>query len=143
MPESTPTMVFDTRAQTIVGVDSGIAWKSAVRKNATGLTGKKRKRKESVTRLFVCETIVSLARPQFSSGCWRARPRLPITQSAGVLRRDNASCHDRGTTRRCAPRWRLGSAALSWKRSEEATSELQARLHLACRVLLDTNKFTR
>src|SRR5437667_6745283 len=24
----------------------------------------------------VCATIVSLARPQFSSGCWRSRPRL-------------------------------------------------------------------
>src|SRR2546429_662813 len=35
MPESTPTMVCARVSKTIVGVDSGIAWKSAVRKNAT------------------------------------------------------------------------------------------------------------
>src|SRR5467141_2372200 len=69
-----------------------------------------RKQKNGVTLLCVCGAIVSLARQQFSSGCWRARPRPPITQSAGALQRDSASCRDRGTARRCAPRCRRAKA---------------------------------
>src|SRR5216683_3132997 len=92
----------------------GIEWKTALEKNTPTLLREETERL-GVTRLFVCDvcaTIVSLARPQFLSGCWRSRPRLPITQSACALRRDSASCRDRGTARRCAPRCRLESAVL-------------------------------
>src|SRR2546422_6617288 len=41
----------------------------------------------------------------------------------------------------CRPRWisRPGPWA-SWRRSEEHTSELQSRLHLVCRLLLEKKK---
>src|ERR1700704_5577946 len=39
---------------------------------------------------------------QFSTGCWRARLPRPTARSARDLRRDSASCRDRGTTPRCA-----------------------------------------
>src|SRR2546429_7335272 len=38
--------------------------------------------------------------------------------------------------------WRLGSAAQLPPRSEEHTSELQSRLHLVCRLLLEKKKNT-
>src|SRR2546422_11152437 len=36
--------------------------------------------------------------------------------------------------------WRRGSVIASWLRSEEHTSELQSRLHLVCRLLLEKKK---
>src|SRR5687768_9574722 len=39
------------------------------------------------------------------------------------------------TRRRCCRCWRAASSP--WRRSEEHTSELQSRLHLVCRLLLD------
>src|SRR2546422_8875108 len=43
------------------------------------------------------------------------------------------------------PRWRVFSADVKlqralWERSEEHTSELQSRLHLVCRLLLEKKK---
>src|SRR5258706_5114081 len=110
---------MDRRTQTIAVMDFRVEWKSA-RKKKRRPHGE-RKRKDCVTRLFVCETIVSIALPQFSSGCWQARRHLPIAQSAGALQQDNASCHDRGTGRRCAPRCRLESAVLPWKQESSHT----------------------
>src|SRR2546422_1604252 len=52
--------------------------------------------------------------------------------------------------RSCARGWQLGAVLLScqsqaedsiiWARSEEHTSELQSRLHLVCRLLLEKKK---
>src|SRR5205809_4890231 len=39
----------------------------------------------------------------------------------------------------CLPRWQGGGRALM-QRSEEHTSELQSRLHLVCRLLLEKKK---
>src|SRR5256884_5523748 len=41
--------------------------------------------------------------------------------------------------RRKRPR-SAAASILAWRRSEEHTSELQSRLHLVCRLLLDKNK---
>src|SRR2546422_6840229 len=41
----------------------------------------------------------------------------------------------------CCPSWsRLDKSAIRRKRSEEHTSELQSRLHLVCRLLLEKKK---
>src|SRR5256884_2216738 len=104
--------------------------------------GRKKKRNGWVTLLCVCDAFVWIARQQFSSSCWRARPLLPATQSARAPRQDNASCPGRGTARRCAPRCRGMKRCLAEgrERSEEHTSELQSRLHLVCRLLLEKKK---
>ena len=59
-----------------------------------------RKWKDRVARLFVCETIVSIALPQFSSGYWQARRHLPIPQSAGHRQSWIARCNDGWWSRR-------------------------------------------
>src|SRR5256884_5360918 len=42
----------------------------------------------------------------------------------------------------CSPRWPTSSTPTTWmsSRSEEHTSELQSRLHLVCRLLLEKKK---
>src|SRR2546429_8074534 len=79
----------------------------------------------------------------------------PRTSSAGAMRplmaacyapaRDRASCHrvDPGPARLGAPVCRADSGAVALRsgdRSEEHTSELQSRLHLVCRLLLEKKK---
>src|SRR2546429_2037967 len=39
--------------------------------------------------------------------------------------------------------WCKGGIMVSWKRSEEHTSELQSRLHLVCRLLLEKKRKRR
>src|SRR5215472_4067605 len=103
------------RQQRIAAEDCGIERKTVVKENTNvALLGMKKKEAERlVTLLCVCDAFVWIARQQFSSSCWRARLHLPITRTARAPRRDNASCPDRGTTRRCVPRCRRESAVLS------------------------------
>src|SRR2546429_6645247 len=61
---------------------------------------------------------------------------------AAWLRRGHSSTTCSASWRWCAPRpiWRSrGCTCASW-RSEEHTSELQSRLHLVCRLLLEKKK---
>src|SRR2546429_6650023 len=44
------------------------------------------------------------------------------------------------TRLRCEPHWERAAPESSVKRSEEHTSELQSRLHLVCRLLLEKKK---
>src|SRR5258706_14447778 len=93
-------------------MDFRIEWKSA-RKKKRRPHGE-RKRKDCVTRLFVCETIVSIALPQFSSGCWQARRHLPIAQSADSLQQNNASSHYGGTRLSCTPQSLVKNSVPPW-----------------------------
>src|SRR2546429_4544736 len=60
---------------------------------------------------------------------------LPISPS--LMERALAHCMDQGQLRRHAERLRQH---LAQARSEEHTSELQSRLHLVCRLLLEKKK---
>src|SRR3989449_5355932 len=55
---------------------------------------------------------------------------------------DRAREHDRGVNARqgCPDHTRAGPDAELGRRSEEHTSELQSRLHLVCRLLLEKKK---
>src|SRR2546422_6187368 len=69
------------------------------------------------------------------------RPRLPYV--AGPLRRKCEREERRRPPRRTRARWRPGGRRLARSRrlrSEEHTSELQSRLHLVCRLLLEKKK---
>src|SRR2546422_5583668 len=64
---------------------------------------------------------------------WAIRPDWRLPERAGVdeLFRDPSR-------RTAALDW--SKQLLSWRRSEEHTSELQSRLHLVCRLLLEKKK---
>src|SRR2546422_6010777 len=67
---------------------------------------------------------------------------LPIYHGLLLLRRRAARLpHDRPCDR--GPSRRRRPAALLRLRSEEHTSELQSRLHLVCRLLLEKKKTTK
>src|SRR5205809_6076277 len=74
---------------------------------------------------------------------------IAAVRAAGIAR---SSSHDRRRRRTCGPlgtpktlgRRGLGRRArITRRRSEEHTSELQSRLHLVCRLLLEKKKYTR
>src|SRR2546422_6858185 len=63
--------------------------------------------------------------------------RSDVTACDAVM--DNGDCEEfeTGATLGSLP---LGSSAIATERSEEHTSELQSRLHLVCRLLLEKKK---
>src|SRR5216684_7256541 len=69
--------------------------------------------------------------------CWRrrSRTRKPAPPPHGYLRRQPRRC-----TRCTITRSTCRHASRNWRRSEEHTSELQSRLHLVCRLLLEKKK---
>src|SRR6266436_2589458 len=74
--------------------------------------------------------------PQRESGCTRF---LACTQTLSRTSTCTSSgCRNRPTPR-CRSCWRIRQRA----RSEEHTSELQSRLHLVCRLLLEKKKNKR
>src|SRR2546422_6352176 len=60
-----------------------------------------------------------------------------LLRNIGLRRRETS-----GSPRSCkeADHWIQAGAALNRRRSEEHTSELQSRLHLVCRLLLEKKK---
>src|SRR2546422_5180710 len=92
-----------------------------------------------VTRSGATYELISLVRYVYDSHQLSRR-------SAGFPRRifwlssrsTQASCSSRFTTLWAWPR--LTAAACASSRSEEHTSELQSRLHLVCRLLLEKKK---
>src|SRR2546422_7942988 len=69
----------------------------------------------------------------FRSYRWQRFHRLSAFSFSAVRRRPGSSCPERSS-----------QSSASWaeklKRSEEHTSELQSRLHLVCRLLLEKKK---
>src|SRR2546429_5867962 len=68
--------------------------------------------------------------------------RSPADRGAGLLRSQQANGRGRGARSGDASRLRSRGAAPDCEvaRSEEHTSELQSRLHLVCRLLLEKKK---
>src|SRR2546429_6635470 len=62
---------------------------------------------------------------------------LPISPAPRHARRPGSPLRLAGRCPRCSARW-----SSSRRRSEEHTSELQSRLHLVCRLLLEKKKIT-
>src|SRR2546422_8605588 len=70
-------------------------------------------------------------------------PYTTLFRSAWVWGRCSASCSRPSRARRPAPSCRASCADYATsrpRRSEEHTSELQSRLHLVCRLLLEKKK---
>src|SRR2546422_7296635 len=66
---------------------------------------------------------------------------LPISRSSASRCCSTSPMRAQRSTRRRALRWRTAaSPAAQATRSEEHTSELQSRLHLVCRLLLEKKK---
>src|SRR2546422_6516130 len=77
----------------------------------------------------------------FRSSAAGCRARILARDSAGKDRGAWAVGGGSGVANHCAPRGRsLDWRALAQIRSEEHTSELQSRLHLVCRLLLEKKK---
>src|SRR2546422_3805122 len=68
-----------------------------------------------------------------SPTAWRSRRATPISRATSAPRRWRCGAA-------CAPRALLRAGERSAARSEEHTSELQSRLHLVCRLLLEKKK---
>src|SRR2546429_4701487 len=65
------------------------------------------------------------------------------TKSSGAGSRSSASCRMSATVPTISLQGAGGGPkAMCWPRSEEHTSELQSRLHLVCRLLLEKKKKT-
>src|SRR5205809_3394945 len=65
-------------------------------------------------------------------------PYTTLFRSSSSARRCASSSCIAGT---CTASWPCGASA-AWPRSEEHTSELQSRLHLVCRLLLEKKNTT-
>src|SRR2546422_9289518 len=65
---------------------------------------------------------------------------LPILNRAGDSALDLLRASTLLTRKKSAPTHCSGRSTLRSKRSEEHTSELQSRLHLVCRLLLEKKK---
>src|SRR2546422_8493222 len=60
---------------------------------------------------------------------------------SSIASRPRAACCRRGARlARWSPASSISRTACTWTRSEEHTSELQSRLHLVCRLLLEKKK---
>src|SRR2546422_7180013 len=68
----------------------------------------------------------------------RRPPASPSTQARCPWRR--TTCQRGSLPCRCCPSWALCRSRSYRPRSEEHTSELQSRLHLVCRLLLEKKK---
>src|SRR5687768_17670053 len=73
---------------------------------------------------------------------FRSRRRRSATSSARDTRRPWAAAGSARSPRRRSAACRAKNASTSGKRSEEHTSELQSRLHLVCRLLLEKKNIT-
>src|SRR6266550_5213922 len=68
----------------------------------------------------------------------RRPPRSTLFPYTTLFRSSPTRAACRG--RRCRRARRSAAGRSSWRRSEEHTSELQSRLHLVCRLLLEKKK---
>src|SRR5205809_5992592 len=83
-------------------------------------------------RLSLSCRLYSTAPPPAAIYTLSLHDALPIFPGAGAAPARRLSCYRRG----------LWAPSPSW-RSEEHTSELQSRLHLVCRLLLEKKNTTR
>src|SRR2546429_7348959 len=72
----------------------------------------------------------------FRSSKWGAATHSSVRNPLRILLERNALSTSPGT----ASRWTITARLFPAKRSEEHTSELQSRLHLVCRLLLEKKK---
>src|SRR2546429_4885428 len=72
----------------------------------------------------------------------RVRPRVPVADGARGSELPHAGGFPCGETEGAGRIVHSGSGRAQQRRSEEHTSELQSRLHLVCRLLLEKKKQT-